>query len=68
MVRNGKCTIKIDTRYLSLNFSDGTSLLFILYEYKYCRKCTDMYDFYPRQFNVQMLVSVLSSFAVLLQE
>lgn len=50
--------LKLTHDIFSLHFSDGTSLLFIPYEYKYYKKCTDMYEFYPSLFNVQMFVTV----------
>lgn len=48
-------------KYLSLHFSDGTSLLFPHYEYKYCRKCTGYVWILSTSNYVQMFVSILSS-------
>lgn len=52
-------------KYLSLHFSDGTSLLFPHNDYKYCRKCTGYVWILSKSDNVQMFVSILSSFTVL---
>lgn len=52
-------------KYLSLHFSDGTSLLFPHNDYKYCRKCTGYVWILSKSDNVQMFVSILSSLTVL---
>ncbi len=52
-------------KYLSLPFSDDTSLLFPHYDYKYCRKCTGYVWILSKSDNVQMFVSILSSLTVL---
>lgn len=55
-------------KYLSLHFSDGTSLLFPHYEYKYCRKCTGYVWILSTSDNVQMFVSILSSLTILFRK
>lgn len=52
-------------KYLSLPYSDDTSLLFPHYDYKYCRKCTGYVWILSKSDNVQMFVSILSSLTVL---
>lgn len=55
-------------KYLSLPFSDGTSLVFPHYDYKYCRKCTGCVWILSKSDNVQMFVSILSSLTVLFHQ